>query len=520
MSININRYVNITSGVGASSNVTTRDLVGRLFTDSNLLPPNTFIEFDNAADVATFFGSASEEAARATFYFAWLSKNITQPQSIQYARWVNVAVAPMIYSISTNNTLLANWTTITTGSFGLTIDGVVNTFTALDFSAAASLSDVASILQTAIHTKTGTMWTSATVTYDTTRKGFIFTGGQDIDATISVQAGATGVDITIASLLGWLPAATFVNGVYTNGALTIPGSAIQTITATLTASVTDSNNFGSFLFLNNLGITLTQAIEAATWNFEQNNMYLYTVPVTSSTAAAWAATDGTGLGLIGGTALTLAPVLSPAEYPEQVPMMIEAATNYLNNNVAQNYMFQTGFLLTPSVTSDTQANTYDALRVNYYGSTQSAGVISNFYQRGVLMGTATSPLDMNTYINEIWLKDAAATAIMNLLLSLNQIPANAQGRLQILTTLQSVINQALNNGTISVNKALSTTQQMYITQATNDPNAWYQVQTIGYWVDCQIVSVSGTPITYKATYTLIYSKDDVIRLVTGTDILI
>ena len=113
--------------------------------------------------------------------------------------------------------------------------------------------------------------------------------------------------------------------------------------------------------------------------------------------------------------------------------------------------------------------------------------------------------------------------MFTLFLSLAKISANAQGSGQVITALQSVIDQAVFNGAISVNKSLTTAQQLYITEITNDPDAWRQVQTIGYWVSCVITSAVN-PIThlveYTATYTLVYSKDDIIRSVSGTDILI
>ncbi len=120
------------------------------------------------------------------------------------------------------------------------------------------------------------------------------------------------------------------------------------------------------------------------------------------------------------------------EFPEMFPMMIEAATNYDGVNAVQNYEFQQVAGLTPSVSDDSTANAYDAINVNYYGVTQTAGQQIAFYQQGKLQGLITDPKDMNTYVNEIWLKDAATVAIMNLLLALNQISANAQGRSQIL----------------------------------------------------------------------------------------
>ena len=97
-SISITRYVDITSGVGAGAVVPTRDLVGRLFTGNILIPPQSFISFFDAAAVGSYFGTGSEEYARAVFYFSFISKSVTQPGYIQFARWVNSAAAPRIFA--------------------------------------------------------------------------------------------------------------------------------------------------------------------------------------------------------------------------------------------------------------------------------------------------------------------------------------------------------------------------------------------------------------------------------------
>lgn len=519
MAINITRYIDITSGVGAGGAVPQRQLIARLFTDNNLLPPQTFIEFNTADEVGSYFGTTSQEYKRALYYFSFISKNIRSPQTISFARWVSTAVAPMIFGYANPAApqSVANYTSISNGTFGMTIGADVNAFSGVDFTAAVTLADVAAILQTEIRTGTGTgaMWSAATVTYNSATGAFDFVGGVATDATISVQAGVGGTDIS--TLIGFLPAASMVNGVFIPGAITAPGSGVETITDTLTASANASNNFGSFLFMPQTPLTLTQNIEAAQWNKDQNVLFMFSVAVSAANASAWANTS-TGLGAIGGTGMTLLSGTAN-EYPEMLPMAIEAATDYEGINSVQNYMFQQSTLV-PSVTTDTTANAMDALRINYYGQTQTAGQLISFYQRGVLFGIATDPLDMNVYANEQWLKDAATSAIMTLLLSLSRVSANAQGRSQILAMLQSVINRGLNNGTISVGKTLTPAQILAITQITNDPNAYYQVQTIGYWVDCVIVASSGSPVTYTANYTLVYSKDDVIRKVTGSHVLI
>lgn len=649
MSISLKRYVDITSGVGAGSDVSTRALIGRFFTDNPLVPTNSLIEFSSADEVGDYFGTSSQEYLRAQFYFGWISKDITRAKLISFARWADAATAPQIFGAPGTQSISA-WNSITAGSFGLVMGGISHTISGMNFSSDANLAAVASRIQSAINaesfpvqftgviaishpasftgvvttsggvdtltvtgitgtiaigqtlngagvtggttitafisgtggngtyqlstsgqtvgseamtsgaafntltassvngvfaigqlitgtgvtgsptitafgTGTGgagtyilsstgltvgseamtagvasTLWSAATVTYDAVRGSFDLTGGATGTANISVSAGTVGTDI--AAQLGWIS----VNTILSNG------SVIQSITDVLTTSANASNNFGSFAFLPTLN--QTQIVQAANWNNNQNVMFMYSVPCTSTNASALSA----ALADIGGVTLTLSPLAN--EYPEQVPMMILAATDYTAINAVQNYEFQI-FALTPSVLTDANADIYDGLGINYYGQTQTAGQLIQFYQQGVMQGLPVDPLDQNTYANEIWLKDAAGAALMTLLLALAQVPANNKGRSQILAVLQSVINQALFNGTISVGKTLSTVQQLYITEITGDPKAWYQVQNQGYWVSVVIESYSDHGVTrYKAVYTLVYSKDDIIRLIEGSDILI
>jgi hypothetical protein len=499
MPISFTKYVDITSGVGGATAVRQRDLIGRIFTTNPLVPTKTVVEFDTLEDVGTYFGTSSNEYLRARFYFGWISKNITRPRKLSFGRWADAATAPQIFG-KTASYALGQFTSITNGAFSLTLGGVTNVLTSIDFSGAASLAAVAAVLQAKIRTQSGAQWTSATVVYNASRGSFDFTGGATGAANVVVANAGSGTEI--ANTIGWLTGAILSNGV-----------AVETITTLLTESAEISNNFGSFLFMPTL--TLDQITEAATWNDGQNVRYIYTVAVLAINAATWSAAL---LGLAG-VALTLSA--TSGEYPEQVPMMILAATDYNRQNSVQNYMFQI-FTLTPSVTTTTDSNTYDALRVNYYGRTQTAGQLLDFYQRGVLMGNTTDPVDMNVYANEIWLKDAAAASIMALLLALARVPANDQGRTRLISTLQGVVNRALINGTISVGKALTDTQKEFIDEQTGSPTAWRQIQNIGYWLDCVIESYTTQDdrTEYKAVYSLVYSKDDAIRKVEGTHTLI
>lgn len=502
MPISMTRYVDITSGVGGADQVPQRQLIGRLFTTNVLVPPQSYVQFDSAEEVGDYFGTATEEYLRAAFYFSWVSKNITQAQRISFARWVDVAQAGVIYGAKADYTL-GSFTGVTTGRLNLTIGTHQHELTGIDLSSDASLAAVAATVQVAIRAySTGsTDWTAAVVAYDTTNKRFTLTGGVAGPEIMAIAAASTGTDVGV--LLGWLNASAIIG----------QGSAVESLTDCLTDSAEQSNNFGSFLFLSTL--TTDQITEVATWNDGQNVLFQYMVPVTASNASAISA----AIDDLAGNAMTLAPVAT--EYPEQIPMMILAATDYTAKNSVVNYMF-TEFALTPSVTTNADANTYDGLHVNYYGQTQSAGQFISFYQRGILTGGATAPVDQNVYGNEQWLKDAAGTAIINLLLALPQVAANTTGKAQLTTVLQNVIDLGLNNGTISVGKPLTVDQKLFITNITGSNTAWQQVQNNGYWigVTLQTYLAPDDRLEWEAVYTLVYSKDDVIRKVQGRHVLI
>lgn len=510
MAISFTKYVNITSGVGGGATVATRELIARLFTTNPYVPVNTYIEFDSAEEVGEYFGTTSTEYARAAFYFAYVSKNITSPQKISFARWVDVATAPYIIGKAASVTL-ASLQAITDGSFTLTLGSNTNEISGLDFSAAASLTTAASLIEDAIQLETGAMWTSATVVFNSSRSCFDFTGGLAEDAVLTVAPGTTGTDIS--TLIGWMPQSVDGNPL---GAIWSDGQTVETVTDTLTKSAAASDNFGSFLFMPTL--TIDEIIEAAEWNVLENVKFQYSVPVTAANYASYSA----ALLTYGGTELTLVNSETGGLYHEMMPMAFLAATRYDQRNSTINYMFNQYTGATATVTDTTTSNTYDTARVNYYGQTQTAGRKIEFYQRGLMCGISTDPTDMNTYANEQWLKDAAGAAIMTLLLALPKVSANAQGSAQLVTTLQSVIDQALINGVISVQGVLSSAQKLYIGNITGDPKAWYQVQNSGYWVDCVIEAYTNASnaVEYKAVYTLVYKKDDVIRSVEGRHVLI
>lgn len=508
MSIRFSKYIDITSAVEGASQIRERQLILRVFSTNSLIPTNSFAEFFTADEVGAYFNTTSAEYKIAVEYFAFISKNATQPPLISYSSWVNANVAPKIFGAANATDTLAQFNLITNGNLALTIGTFTHTLTAIDLSGAGSLAAVATAIQTAVRTQTGTPdWATATVTYNSTAQAFDLVGGV-VPTTGTVPVGVApsgGVDVGVA--LGWQDILTIYSY----------GSAAVSLTDTMIASVGASSNFGTFYFIPTLN--QTQNVELATWlaATTPNVQFMFLVPVTAANAVAMSG----ALFNFAGVAMTLSP-LPEIDYPEIFPGMILAATNYDNRNASQNYMYQQGNF-TPSVTDDADSDNYDIIRVNYYGQTQTAGNQIAFYQRGVLCGLATAPTDMNVYANEMWFKNAMGDMFMNLLLALTEIPANNNGRAILLTGSQNgPIAQALFNGTISVGNPLSQVQIAAIGQITGSPTAWRQINTIGYWINFEFTAVvtQDSRTEYEATYTLVYTKNNAIRKVVGSHILI
>jgi hypothetical protein len=355
MAISFRKYVDIVSGIGAGAVVRRRDLIGRLFTTNPLVPTKSLIEFDDIESVGEYFGTTSEEYKRAQFYFGWVSKNITRAKKIGFARWTDEAVAARIFGDKDAKTL-ASFTAIADGAFDITVGASVGTISAVDLSGAASLAAVAALIEDAIQAEGGAQFAAATVTYNADRGSFDFVSGTTGAATISVAAPGAGTNLL--PLLGWDDTNTILSD----------GAAAESVTDTLTESADASNNFGSFLFMP--ALTIEEIVEAAAWNTTQNVLYQYMVPVIEANASDYY----DELKGYAGVGVTLSEIAD--EYPEMIPMIILAATNYSARNSTQNYMFQI-FNVSPGVTNTTDSDTYDALRVNYYGRTQTASSLSS-----------------------------------------------------------------------------------------------------------------------------------------------
>ena len=502
MPISQSKYVSITSGIGGASVASRKDLGLRLFTTNALFPTNTVLEFSSAADVGNYAGTQSTEYALAQAYFGRVSKSATVPNKISFMFAPFIATACSIISTITLASL-ATYQAITNGSMVISMGGTSYTLSSLNFSGATSFADVAGVIETAIQANTagGALYTSANVTFNASLQAFILTGGAAGENVITYATSA-GSGTDISGTIGWNEAS---NPILSDGA------DATDLTQILNKTVELSDNFGSYAFI---GLTLdySNIAEIGAWNSAQNFEFLFCGDVSNSNYSAVANVAKNYAGLV-----LCYQTFNDALPAYLMPATILASTNYSKVNGTVNYMYQQFPAQAVTVTTNALANTLDAVVVNYNGQTQKAGTKIEFFQDGY----CADGTDIAVYANEIWLKDAMKTEILNLEVASEKIPANDDGIAAILGVIQAVAGEALNNGTISVGKTLTNTQKAYITQLTGDNTAWQIIELNGYIIEIKLVmQVVNGANKYIAEYSLIYSKGDSIRKVQGTHNLI
>lgn len=495
MAISQTKYINIISQVGGVEIVPQRELIGRFFVSDILIPTDTVIEFSGGAvaalkSVEDYFGITSEEYSIASDYFSFISKKGTQPSKISFANASTSEIRTALFG--KRGVSLSDLRSITNGTLTIKFNGTTYDITGINLSAATSLTEAAPLVLAG-----SSVDDLLQLTYSSYFDRFILsTKDQDSQTIADVELSTSG---EVSDILG------LTNGIYQPGL-----SASRTITEVLTKTTEISNNFLTFSFWG--GISSANMTEVAQWVNAQNVRYMFCAnAITTDEAQAMASyvKDYSGVALS----------YDPEDRVQILPMSAFAAIDYTRPNAAINMMYQQHPSMTAAVSTDSESNTLDAIRVNYYGRTQQAGQWIDFYQKGVLMGEIS---DMGVFVNEAWLKDAISASILNLRLALDTLPATSTGEGLVKAQISNVISVALTNGVIVPGKTLSSTQKAYIGQVSGDSEAWLAVQTAGYWLGTEIVrevDQSGTE-SYKVHYTLIYAKGDAINFVDGTDILI
>ena len=259
-------------------------LNGLFLTTNSRVPVGEVLSFTSAADVATYFGATSLEAAEAAVYFAGFTNRTAMPAAMLFAQYPTTSVAAYLrggnaaaaYTLAQLNAIAADKLTIVS-------DGVAETSGTITLSGATSFSNAATIIQSAFTTPTFSVsfdsvsggfvftttatGTSATMAYATsttasatacTTSGTVLTVGGTVTGTFNVGDTVTGTDLTNSlpantTILNQLTGTTGGAGTYTISAAATPGNLSS-------CAVTATGPSGAFV----KALLLTQATGAVT----------------------------------------------------------------------------------------------------------------------------------------------------------------------------------------------------------------------------------------------------------------
>jgi hypothetical protein len=493
MAISSDKYVRIVTAAAGAESVPTQALHLRRFTDNPLIPYGAVLEFDQVSAIA-YFGADSKEAIDVNAYFGYTSPAPASKASrIQFAAWPRTARVPTVYGAKLQSSLVS-LQAITSGSLTLSLGGGLEEFAGLDFSAAVTLADIASSIQTKLRTSISTQFVGATVSFDAIRGAFVIAGTVAEDAAVEVSTGTT------AAALGLIGS----SAIYSNG------SAAKSTLQAYIAALELSDNYGPASFRWPAGYSPdleADVIPLAQFVAGENCVHRLDWAVPRTQRSAWMAA-------VAGIGYNSWNDVSDGNPVEIMPSAITAATNFARRNGAVGYMYRQNGALTATVDDTMLASELDQLKINYIGRTMSAGASIDFYQQGVLTGGASDLSALNVQANEMWLKARCKAALLNLQLNSGILSADIDGEGAIYAVLSGgPIGEALFNGVISVGKRLTTLQQQAIYEITGDPLASIQVETTGWWLE---VRAQGN----AAQYTLVYAVADQIRRIDGSHNLI
>lgn len=207
--------------------------------------------------VSDDFQTTDEEYKAALVYFSQM------PRPVQLAisrRFPNGAAGELLGSGDFEQTL-ATWQAVTAGGFDITIDGVLEKVSALDFSAATTFNQIAAIMQAALAAES----TGATVTYDGSRF-VIRSGTTGLTSTVGYMVPATTAATTDISALTGLDAA--AKGKISNGI------AAEAVTDSLAAIHDINQSWYGFAFAPNA--SEQEVKDAAAWTEAQVKIFGYT----------------------------------------------------------------------------------------------------------------------------------------------------------------------------------------------------------------------------------------------------
>jgi len=373
--------------------------------------------------VAADFGTSAPEYVAAALYYAQSPK----PLLLSIGRWLRTASAARLRHgiLTVGEQAMANWTAITTGSTKITIDGVLKTLSALNFSTDTNLNQVATRITTALAG-------AGTVTWDGQR--FVTVSATTGVTSTLTYYSATGSGVDISALLKGTVATALSP---TNGAVAETPLQAATALADLTTSWYGLMFAASVMPTVDQSLAVSGFIEAAS----VSRLFGYTDTNTLALDAAYT-TD------FGSQAKALSRRRTVTQYSANAYAIASYfgrafSTNFDANRSTITLMYKQEPGIVAETLSETQANTLKTKRINVFVNYNNDTAI---IQYGVMSGPA--------YFDEMhgldWFQDALQNSLYNLLYQTKtKVPQTDAGMNQLVNVAASVCEEAINNGLVA-----------------------------------------------------------------------
>ena len=249
--------------IGVSPTFPTRKGFGTL----NIIGPSSIIGtlerariYNSIDGVGADFPPESEEYKAAQVYYS----QSPAPRQLVISRRVAAPIGAELRGGANNESSVAAWKLITTGSVKVSIGGVATDITAISFAAVNSLAGVAAALQTAIRAQGAlTPFTAATVAYRD-KRFYLTAGDTGVTSVLNFAApAATGVDIS--TKLAWTAA---------TGARIATGSATETPVQAVVAAQDANQDWYGLAFTKEVRDT-AELMDVAAWVQARIKMFAF-----------------------------------------------------------------------------------------------------------------------------------------------------------------------------------------------------------------------------------------------------
>lgn len=379
--------------------------------------------YTGIAAVAEDFGTSAPEYLAAALYFS----QSPQPKTLMIGRWLREATAGILKGsvLSAAEQLMAAWTPITNGGFKINIDGagLVN-ITGLDFSGCANMNAVAAIIDAAL-TGASCSWNGSqfVITSDTTGIA---------SAIAYLEAPTAGTDISDDMKMTAALAST-----------PVPGYALETPVACATALALKSSSWYGLMFAAGTMPSDSELITVAGTVQALSPSRILGITTTNTQVL-----DSTITNDIASQLKDLGYTRTCVQYSANQYAIASLfgrafSVNFNANRSTIDLMYKQEPGVTAEDINETQALTLQAKRCNVFVSYDNDTAI---LQYGVMSGSA--------FFDEIhgldWFQNAVQTECYNLLYTgKTKIPQTDAGVNQIVNAVNSVCEQAVNNGLVA-----------------------------------------------------------------------